>query len=85
MGGLSKLPNIGKYAEEKLIAAGIETSEELLRVGSKAAFLRIRENDPTVCLHLLYGLEGAVQGIKDSLLSVETKKDLTAFFKNNKL
>lgn len=81
MGGLLKLPNIGKYAEEKLLAAGIATPEELLKVGSKAAFLRIRENDPTVCLHLLYGLEGAVQGIKDSRLSPETKQDLISFFK----
>jgi len=81
MGELLKLPNIGKYAEEKLIEAGIETPEELFKVGSKVAFLRIRENDPTVCLHLLYGLEGAVEGIKDSQLSAETKKDLTAFFK----
>jgi len=75
------MPNIGKYAEQKLLAAGIATPEELIKVGSKAAFLSIRENDPTVCLHLLYGLEGAVQGIKDSQLSQETRQDLSSFFK----
>jgi DNA transformation protein len=31
---------------------------------------------------MLYGLEGAVQGIRDTLLSDEAKKDLKNFYKN---
>ena len=81
MGILQKLPNIGKVAESLLIDAGIHSPEELLSMGSKEAFLRIRLKDQTVCLHMLYGLEGAVQGIPDTELSAETKQDLKKFYK----
>lgn len=81
MSELQKLPNIGKVAEELLVNAGIDTPEKLISAGSKEAFLRIRLQDPTSCLHMLYGLEGAVQGIRDCELSIETKQDLKAFFK----
>ncbi len=79
---LSDLPNIGKVAEAKLIEAGIESSEELVKIGSKEAFLRIRLNDPTACLHMLYGIEGAVEGVKDKFLSDDVKEDLKTFFKS---
>ena len=36
--------------------------------------------DPGVCLHMLYGLEGAVQGIPKKNLSPERKAELKAFF-----
>jgi DNA transformation protein len=77
---LQDLPNIGKVAETLLIASGIPTSEDLIRVGSKEAFLKIRQIDPTACLHMLYGLEGAIQGIRDTTLSPEVKKDLKEFY-----
>ncbi|MBC8922060.1 TfoX/Sxy family DNA transformation protein, partial [Escherichia coli] len=47
-------------------------------VGSKEAFLRIWENDSSVCLSELYALEGAVQGIRwhglDEAKKIELKK-----------
>ena len=78
---LQKLPNIGKVAEKLLIKAGIETPEKLIEIGSKEAFVRIKMIDPTVCLHMLYGLEGAVEGICDTELTDETKKELKGFFR----
>lgn len=81
MSTLQKLPNIGKVAEALLLDSGVSTPEELISLGSKEAFLRIRLQDQTACLHMLYGLEGAVQGIPDTRLSDETKQDLKAFFK----
>jgi DNA transformation protein len=81
MNELQKLPNIGKFAEKLLIKAGIDTPEKLIEIGSKEAFVRIKMIDPTVCLHMLYGLEGAVEGIRDTELSFETKKELTGFFR----
>lgn len=63
MANLSELPNIGKVLEQDLIKAGIKTPGELKDVGSKEAFLRIWENDSSVCLSELYALEGAVQGL----------------------
>jgi len=81
MSTLQRLPNIGKVAEALLLASGISTPEELISLGSKEAFLRIRLQDPTACLHMLYGLEGAVEGIPDTQLCEETKQELKAFFK----
>lgn len=85
MGQLQKLPNIGKVVEGLLTAVEINTPEELLTIGSKEAFLRIRSVDPTACLNMLYGLEGAVQGIRDTKLSPETKQDLKTFFNHQQI
>ena len=48
MGELSKLPNIGKNLEEQLNLVGINTVEELKKVGSKEAWLKIRDIDKSV-------------------------------------
>lgn len=42
MGELSKLPNIGKILEEQLTAAGIQTADQLRKVGSREAWLLIK-------------------------------------------
>ena len=81
MSTLQTLPNIGKVAEQLLIKSGIDTPEKLREVGSKEAFVKMRMQDPTACLHMLYGIEGAVEGIRDTELSEETKKDLRVFFR----
>ncbi len=80
MGELSALPNIGKDTEEKLNKVGITTAAQLREIGSRQAWLMIRSIDETACLHRLYGLEGAVLGVKKSALSLETKKELKEFF-----
>ena len=77
---LEKLPNIGKEAAKKLQKVGINASEDLIATGSKAAFLKIRTQLNDGCLHLLYALEGAVQGIPKKELSKEKKSDLKKFF-----
>ncbi len=81
MNKLSDLPNVGKVLEQNLIAVGIQTPEQLREIGSKEAFVRIRLNaDPGACLHMLYGIEGAVRGVRDTLLDAETKQELKAFY-----
>ena len=80
MSELLDLPNIGKVAEKLLIEADIKTAKELRTIGSKKAFIRIRTIDPSACLHMLYGLEGAVQGIRDTELSQDSKRSLKEFF-----
>lgn len=82
MNELHNLPNIGSYIEEKLYEAGIYEEAVLRELGAKAAFLKIREIDDTVCIRVLYALEGALQGMKDSQLSASDKADLKAFFKS---
>ncbi len=81
MGELTRLPNVGKVLEKNLNQIGIYTEAQLKETGSKEAFLRIRLIDPGACLHMLYGLQGAVDGIKDAYLPEGTKKDLQAFYK----
>lgn len=81
MNKLSDLPNVGKVLEQNLIAVGIQTPEQLREIGSKEAFVRIRLNaDPGACLHMLYGIEGAVRGVRDTLLDAQTKQELKAFY-----
>lgn len=81
MSGLLELPNVGKVLDDLLNQIGVHTYEELRSMGSKQAFLKIRDKDAGACLHMLYGLEGAVEGIKDSLLSKEVKEDLKEFYR----
>jgi len=80
MGELLSLPNVGRVLERNLIAVGICSPGELRRVGAKEAFTRIRAIDSGACLHMLYGLQGAVEGIRDTELSESAKEDLRLFF-----
>ena len=84
MGELSKLPNIGKTVEEQLIQVGISSADELRKVGAKAAWLRIQEMDESACIHRLLALEGAIQGVKKTMLSDEVKADLKDFYQWHK-
>ena len=85
MGELSKLPNIGKTVEEQLAQAGIVTADELRKIVAKAAWLKIRQIDPSACIHRLLALEGAIEGVKKSLLPDEVKADLKAFYQQHKM
>lgn len=78
---LHHIINIGAYMEEKLYDAGIYDEVTLRKLGSKEAFLRMRKFDDSLCIRVLYGLEGAIQGIKDSALSKADKEDLLNFFR----
>lgn len=80
MGELSKLPNIGKKVEEQLVQAGIESIDKLKQMGSKSAWLKIQEIDKSACIHRLLALEGAIQGVKKTMLSDEVKADLKEFY-----
>lgn len=82
MGELAKLSNVGKILEKNLNEIGIYTEKQLKEIGSKEAFIRIKFYDPGACLHMLYGLQGAIEGIKDTFLTESTKQDLKAFYKN---
>jgi DNA transformation protein len=71
---ISEMKNIGVINEEKLAQVGIVEPDQLRKLGTEAAFLKIRHLvDDGACLHLLYGLEGAIQDIP--------KRELRDFFK----
>jgi DNA transformation protein len=82
MSALSDLPNVGKVLEDNLKKINIETPEQLRQIGAKEAFIRIRmQVDPGACLHMLYGIQGAIDGIPDKFLPVQTKEHLRLFYK----
>lgn len=82
---LSDLPNIGPVLENQLREVGIQTAEDLKQVGTKEAWLRIQQIDSSACIHRLQALEGAITGVKKSLLSPEVKEDLREFYKWHKM
>lgn len=84
MGELSKLPNIGKTVEEQLMQVGIDSVDKLKETGAKAAWLKIQSIDESACINRLMALEGAIQGVKKTLLPDEVKSDLKEFYQWHK-
>lgn len=82
---LEDLPNIGKVVAQQLIQVGIDSPIKLKEVGAKEAWLKIQEIDESACIQRLYGLEGAIEGIKKTQLDYETKADLKQFYRDHKL
>jgi DNA transformation protein len=80
MGQLSKLPNIGKEIERQLNIIGIFTYDELKDIGTEQAWLKIQEIDVSACIHRLLALEGAIQGVKKTVLPQERKAELKDFY-----
>lgn len=76
----SNLPNIGPVVSDQLNQAGIHDVETLKELGAEQAWLRIRAFDESACIHRLYGIEGAIQGIPKKQLSPERKKELKDFY-----
>ncbi|MDO5082629.1 hypothetical protein EII34_13120 [Arachnia propionica] len=71
---LTGLPNVGQVLARALTEAGIDTPAKLVELGSVEAWWRIH---PTFdCMHSLFALEGAIQGIPKSLLDDETRRRL---------
>lgn len=71
--------------EEKLAQAGIVTADGLRKIGAKAAWLKIRQIDPSACIHRLLALEDAIEGVQKSLLHGAMKTDLKAFYQQHKM
>ena len=82
MSALSDLPNVGKVLEDNLLKIGIETPEQLRNIGAEETFLRIRmQVDPGACIQMLYGIQGAIDGVPDKFLSAQVKERLRVFYK----
>lgn len=76
---LDSMLNIGKEIKMKLFSIGIRSSEDLIQLGSKQAFARLKDRYPNVCLVHLYAIQGAIDNIEYDKLSDETKLDLKQF------
>ena len=77
---LSAMPNIGAVVAALLIQAGIESPEQLRDLGAENTFIRLRAIDPGACINMLYGIEGAIQGIRWHDLDRGRKQELKEFF-----
>ena len=82
--GMQRLLNIGPKLEAQLAKVGIETPEALKRMGSRAAWLRIKAMDPSACIMRLSALEGAIQGVRWHDLDTDIKAELKAFYQEHK-
>ena len=79
MAELTSMMNIGKEMSKKLSSVGIGCAEELIYVGAKQAFQRLKKAYPNVCLVHLYTLEGAITNTEYNALSAGKKKELKEF------
>ncbi len=79
MASLTSMMNIGREMERKLKSVGIGSAEELMAVGAKEAFARLKEVYPKVCLVHLYVLEGAIGQTEYNALSKEKRQELKEF------
>ena len=77
---LTDLPNIGPTIKEKLENIGISSHEELAKLGSIEAVIKIGEKDLSTCCSMLYALEGAIQGIRWHGIPKEERALLKAEF-----
>ena len=84
MGELTQLPNIAAKPERLLADVGITTVDELKRVGSREAWLRISARGPSACIMRLSALEGAIQGVRWHSLNDVTKASLKEFYNQHK-
>lgn len=84
MGELAKLPNIGEETEKQLNMVGISSYEKLKSFGAEQAWLKIQEIDKSACINRLLAIEGALQGVKKTLLSDERKAELKDFYNRHK-
>ena len=79
MTDLTSMMNIGKEMASKLKSVEIDCAEQLIAIGSKEAFFRLKAKYPHVCLVHLYTLEGAIQNVEFNCLDEETKAELKKF------
>ena len=76
---VTELRNIGIAMKKKLRAVGINSAEELLQVGSREAFVRLKASYPQVCLVHLYSLQGAIDNLAFNQLPQNVKLELKEF------
>ena len=74
---LERMKNLGPVSAARLRAAGIETPEELRRLGAVEAYVRLKRVFAAKTTNtLLYMLHGAVTGVRWQLLSEESRAAL---------
>lgn len=73
---LAAVANLGPRSAEALVAAGISGFDELKRLGSVAAYAKVKQAEPRVTLNLLWALEGAITGLPWRVVAKEHRTSL---------
>lgn len=73
---ISSLPNLGPKSQEMLAAAGITQVAQLRKMGSVAAYVRVKSKVPGATLNLLWALEGALTGLPWQQVAKEHRTSL---------
>ena len=84
MNELQKLSNIGPEIARQLNAVGVYTYDDLVNIGSREAWRKIKTIDSSACINRLMGLEGAIQNVRWHNLPENEKQGLKDFYKENR-
>jgi DNA transformation protein and related proteins len=72
---LSDLRSLGKISEERLMAVGIRTGEELIEIGPVEAYLRLKGRFTKTTVSWLYALQCAVLDLPYELMTKEMQRE----------
>jgi DNA transformation protein len=70
------IPGLGPKSRAMLGAVGIETLADLHRLGSVAAYTRVRRSGANATLNLLWALEGVLTGLHWTVVAREHRTSL---------
>ena len=73
---LGELTNLGPKSQQTLLAAGIHTVAQLRKLGSVAAYVKVKNSGLPVSLNLLWALEGALTGLSWQVIAREHRTSL---------
>lgn len=73
---LGELVNLGPKSQQMLQAAGIRTVAQLRKLGSVAAYVKVKNSDLPASLNLLWALEGALTGLSWQVVAREHRTSL---------
>ena len=82
---MKKLTNVGQRIAERLVDAGIESPEQLKKVGAKEIYMQLFEKEGwsnLLCPCFLYALEGAITGERWNEIPDKKKEEFKAFSKS---
>ena len=77
---LEHLPNLGPVLARELRAVGVDTVAQLLQIGAKAAWTKVRDVNPERdSASSLLALEGAVRGVRWISIDPAERRRLSAY------
>ena len=76
----TSLPNIGQVLSQRLREAEIESVSQMQEMGAEKVFIRLKTIDTGACIHELYAIAGAIEGVRWHQMSEKRKTELKDFF-----